>query len=158
MPRFAVVHRTYRHAGEVKPLQVLGGVETNLCLRARYGGVGRTLQGISMVLAEIARAAGISAPPARIAAGAVCASCGSWPQFASTRVRPTETFHPVFNGWSYELRRDGAFVAMHSRREEPRRDGPLVSILIRTIGRTASLRQALESRRQPDLAATSRRS
>jgi GT2 family glycosyltransferase len=53
VPQYAVVHRTYAAAGEVKPLQVLGGVETNLCLRARYGGFARTLQGISMVGAEM---------------------------------------------------------------------------------------------------------
>ena len=38
LPRHAVVHRTYKVGGEVKPLQILGGVETNLCLRARFGG------------------------------------------------------------------------------------------------------------------------
>ena len=38
LPRLAVVHRTYAVAAEVKPLQVLGGVQSNLCLRARFGG------------------------------------------------------------------------------------------------------------------------
>src|SRR5687767_3381149 len=52
-PRCGVVHRTYREAGEVKPLQVLGGVATNLCLRARYGGLLRTLEGLAMLAGEI---------------------------------------------------------------------------------------------------------
>jgi GT2 family glycosyltransferase len=53
LPRLAVVHDTYRAPGEVKPLQVFGGVATNLCLRARYGGLLRTLQGLAMLAAEI---------------------------------------------------------------------------------------------------------
>lgn len=144
LPRFAVVHRTYRHPGEVKPLQALGGVETNLCLRARFGGVARTAQGISMVFAEML------APPDFPGRRwgllrALVRFLAKWPQFAATRVAPTPDFRPVFNGWGYELRRDGAFVAMRSRRDEPLPSTPLVSVLIRTIGRTASLRQALDS-------------
>lgn len=144
VPQFAVVHRTYATAGEVKPLQILGGVETNLCLRARYGGFTRTLQGISML------AAAVLAPqdfPGR-RQGLVRAFfrfCKRWPHFAMTRVHPVRRFWPQFIGWGYEVRREGAFVAFRSRREEPRRDPPLVSILIRTVNRGAWLRQALET-------------
>lgn len=144
VPRFGVVHRTYREAGEVKPLQVLGGVQTNLMLRARYGGFARTVQGISMTCGEIL------APPEfkgrRLGlAKALLRFLGEWPQFAATRVAPTGEFRPVFNGWGYELRRDGAFLPIRSVRESPRTDTPVVSILIRTIGRGAWLRQALSS-------------
>lgn len=144
VPRFAVVHRTYRHAAEVKPLQVLGGVQTNLALRARYGGLARTVQGLSMLLGEIA------APPEfpgrrRGLTTALLQFLLQWPQFVRTRVRSTADFHPTFNGWSYELRRDGAFLPFRSLREAPRTTSPLVSILIRTIGRGEWLRQALES-------------
>jgi len=62
-----------------------------------------------------------------------------------TRIHPTARFRPVFSGWGYEVRRDGAFVPFRAKRENPRRDPPLVSILIRTVGRGAWLRQALES-------------
>lgn len=139
-PKLAVVHRTYREAGEVKPMQALGGVRTNLCLRARYGGVLRTLAGLAMVAGEIL------APPsfpgrrwglARAAGGFL----RNWPYFAATRVRPRGRFRPVFHGWDYEVRRDGAFIPFESRRDA--RPAPLVSILIRTVGRTAWLRQAL---------------
>lgn len=142
-PRFAVVHRTYRQAAEVKPLQVFGGVQTNLCLRARYGGVLRTLEGLAMLAGEITapstfpgRRRGLARAGLRFLA--------RWPYFLHTRVRPTPSFHPVFHGWGYELRREGAFTAFRSARE---REGepPLVSILIRTIGRHAFLREALES-------------
>jgi GT2 family glycosyltransferase len=144
LPKLAVVHRTYAVAGEVKPLQVLGGVLTNLCLRARYGGVTRTLQGLSMLAGEVlapqefaGRRRGLLKAFARF--------LRQWPHFAMTRVHPTARFRPVFSGWGYEVRRDGAFVPFRSKRESPRRDPPLVSILIRTVGRGAWLRQALES-------------
>ncbi|HZQ62598.1 MAG TPA: glycosyltransferase family 2 protein [Casimicrobiaceae bacterium] len=144
VPRLAVVHRTYRHAAEVKPLQVFGGVQTNLCLRVRYGGLARTLQGISMACGEI-----LAPPefPGRRAGllKALFRFFTMWPQFAATRVAPTPNFRPVFNGWGYEIRRDGAFVPLSSRREAPASRTPVVSILIRTVGRTSWLRQALQS-------------
>jgi glycosyltransferase involved in cell wall biosynthesis len=69
----------------------------------------------------------------------------NWPYFAWTGVHPTATFRPVFSGWGYEMRRDGAFVPFASHREEPQRARPLVSILVRTVDRVAWLREALES-------------
>ena len=33
----------------MKPLQVFGGVRTNLCLRMRYGGIARIAQGFAML-------------------------------------------------------------------------------------------------------------
>ena len=144
LPRFAVVHRTYAVAAEVKPLQALGGVQTNLCLRARFGGRLRTLQGLAMLWAEML--APEDFPGRRIGlVKAFFRFLVRWPHFARTRVRPAIAFHPVFAGWSYELRRDGAFVPFRSQREAPRRATPLVSILIRTVGRVEWLKQALES-------------
>jgi glycosyltransferase involved in cell wall biosynthesis len=144
MPRFAVVHRTYAMAAEVKPLQVIGGVQTNLCLRARFGGPMRTLQGIAMLFAELIGPQDF--PQRRLSLlGAFAKFVLRWPRFALSRVQPTADFHPVFSGWSYELRRDGAFVPFRSRRDVPRHGMPLVSILIRTVGRSAWLQEALES-------------
>ena len=143
-PRCAVVHRTYKIANEVKPLQVLGGVETNLCLRARFGGRRRTLRGLLRLVAETlapqefpGRRAGLARAGFRF--------LWQWPYFYTTRVAPTATFAPIFSGWGYEARRDGAFVAMRSLREAPRVETPLVSILIRTVDRGAWLEQALSS-------------
>ncbi|HYC38026.1 MAG TPA: glycosyltransferase family 2 protein [Usitatibacter sp.] len=142
-PRCAVVHRTYREAGEVKPLQVLGGVATNLCLRARFGGPWRTLEGLAMLAGEIG--APQSFPGRRL--GLVRAGVRflrQWPYFARTRVPATSGFAPVFSAWDYELRREGAFVAFAPARERRARR-PLVSILVRTVARPAWLRQALQS-------------
>ena len=144
LPKLAVVHRTYAVAGEVKPLQALGGVLTNLCLRARYGGLARTLQGLSMLAGEMLAPQDF-AGRRRGLAKAFGRFLRQWPHFVWTRVHPTARFRPQFSGWGYEVRRDGAFVSFRSKREDPRRDPSLVSILIRTVGRGAWLRQALES-------------
>jgi GT2 family glycosyltransferase len=143
-PRLAVVHRTYREAGEVKPLQVIGGVLTNLCLRARYGGVLRTLEGLVMLAAEILAPRSFRGRRRGLAkAGLVFLM--RWPYFLLTSVLPTEAFHPQFSGWGYEVRRDGAFTEFASRRENPDRARPRVSILVRTADRPAWLREALRS-------------
>ena len=141
-PRAAVVHRTYRHANEVKPLQLYGSILANLCLRARFGGLLRTLQGVAMLVAEIA---GPQAFPGRRRglAGALLKFFARWPYFARTSVPATPAFHPAFIGWGYELRREGAFHEFASRRESPDPDAPLVSILVRTVDRPAWLREAL---------------
>lgn len=143
-PKFAVVHRAYRAPGEVKPVQAFGSVAASLALRARYGGVLRTLQGLAMLAAEIAAPA--SFPGRRLGlAKAGAASLARWPRFAASRVAPNAHFRPHFAGWGYETRRDGAFHVFASRREEPAGTAPKVSILVRTSGRPAWLRHALAS-------------
>jgi hypothetical protein len=123
---------------------VFGGVLTNLLLRARYGGLLRTLEGLVMLAAEVL--APRSFPGRRRGlARAGLAFLVRWPYFAWTRVAPTPAFKPHFSGWSYEVRRDGAFHEFHSRRDHPARARPLVSILIRTVDRPAWLREALQS-------------
>ena len=144
MPRYAVVHRAYKIAGEVKPLQVFGGVETNLCLRARFGGRRRTVRGLLRLGTEILAPQDFPGRRAGLIRAAIH-FFWQWPYFYSTRVFPTADFTPIFSRWNYEVRRDGAFVALRSQRERPRRDTPLVSILIRTVDRTAWLAQALET-------------
>ena len=144
MPRCGVIHRTYAVPGEVKRMQVLGGTLTNLCLRVRYGGIRHVAQGISMLLAEMlvpqafaGRRVGLFQNLFRFAAKV--------PHFWRTRIRPSREFRAHFSGWDYELRRDGAFFQFPSRSEWPGPDAPLVSVLIRTIGRHAWLREALTS-------------
>jgi GT2 family glycosyltransferase len=142
-PKLAVVHRTYRHANEVKPLQVCAGALTNLCLRARFGGFVPTVRGLALLAREIL--APQSFPGRRLGLlQSGLAFFARWPYFARTRVAASERFKPMFAGWDYEVRRDGAFVALASRRE-PRPERPQVSILIRTVDRPAWLREALAS-------------
>jgi GT2 family glycosyltransferase len=142
-PRFAVVHRAYKHAGEVKPLQVFGGVLASLCLRARYGGFLRTLQGLVMLAGEIVAPSTFRGRRRGLALAGLQFLL-RWPYFAWTRVATSPAFRPTFNGWGYEARREGAFVEGASSRASAR-NRPLVSILIRTVDRPAMLREALES-------------
>lgn len=142
VPRAAVVHRTYAVAGEVKPLQVFGGVFAGVAMRLRYGGPGRIVQGFAMLAAEIlapssfpGRRRGLVKTFFRLLVKA--------PSFLATRVRPGARFRPEFAGWSYEMRRDGAFHEFRSARDHPPR--PKVSILMRTMNRPALLREALAS-------------
>jgi GT2 family glycosyltransferase len=144
VPRAAVVHRTYAVPGEVKPQQAFGAVFAGLALRARYGNAMHVLQGFAMLGAEIA------APESFRGRRWGMVRTGlrylrSLPRFLGSRVRATGDFHPQFAGWGYEERRDGAFHEMHSRRGRNGADFPPVSILIRTVGRQAWLRQALAS-------------
>ncbi|GAC1602830.1 MAG: glycosyltransferase family 2 protein [Ramlibacter sp.] len=142
VPRAAVVHHTYAQANEVKPLQVLEGIYSNLSNRARYSGHRRMLQGVSMAIAEMmipqpfpGRRKGI--------AGALVKFARNYRYFWNTH-QSAAGFEPRFAGWGYEVRREGAFhpFLAVSQQRSPK---PLVSILIRTHRRAAFLRQALTS-------------
>jgi GT2 family glycosyltransferase len=142
VPRAAVVHHTYAQANEVKPLQVLEGIYSNLSNRARYSGHRRILQGVSMAVAEMmipqpfpGRRKGI--------ARALVKFARNYRYFWSTH-QSAPGFEPRFAGWGYEVRREGAFHPFLPAAEQPP-VRPLVSILIRTHRRAAFLRQALTS-------------
>jgi GT2 family glycosyltransferase len=144
VPRAAVVHDTYAHAGQVKPQQVFGSVYSGLALRTRYGrvrsmGKGWLLWGAELVADESfpGRRRGVLEAGRRFLRDSR--------HFLRTRVAANAHFRPVFCGWSFELRRDGPFHAMRARRDRPASDFPLVSILVRTNGRPEWLRQALVS-------------
>jgi len=144
VPRAALVHRTYAVPGEVKAQQAYGAVFAGMALRTRYGNFLRMVQGFMMLFAELmvpenfeGRRAGLMRTAMRYVRNI--------PWFLRTRVHRTETFQPLFAGWSYEQRRDGAFHEMASRRGREPADFPLVSILVRTMGRPAWLRETLQS-------------
>ena len=135
------IERT-RTPGEVKPLQVTGGVQTKLCLRARYGGPMRTVQGITMLVGEMfvpqdfpGGVRGLFAALVRFLA--------RWPHFAFSRVRRDNGFRPHVLGMGLRAaaRRRVPSVSLAAR--EAAAATPLVSILIRTVGRGAWLQQAL---------------
>ncbi|MDB5944749.1 MAG: hypothetical protein JWQ13_4315 [Ramlibacter sp.] len=142
IPRCAVVHHTYAEANEVKPLQVLEGIYANLSIRARYAGHRQILQGVSMACAEMmipqpfpGRRKGI--------ARALTKFARNYRYFWNSH-QSAKGFEPRFTGWSFELRREGAFHSFLPAAEQPAHK-PLVSILIRTHKRAGFLRQALTS-------------
>jgi GT2 family glycosyltransferase len=143
-PSCTVIHRTYAKPAEVKPLQVLGSTFANLCLRTRFGtwldiavGIAGHFRAIQGPQDFPGRRAGLVRNLFRFAT--------QLPYFRSTRVRRTPTFMPLFSGFSYELRRHGAFHHFQTLEEANASDRPLVSILVRTTQRPAWLRQALQS-------------
>ena len=144
LPKIAVVHRSYEGPEHVKPLQVFGGAYANLALRLRFAGWGRLAQGLAMYAAELlipdpfpGRRRGLIKAISRFIRDAG--------YFHRTRVAPTADFRAHFSGWGYEVRRDGDFHEFRSQRENPLKEKPLVSILIRTTQRPAWMRQALAS-------------
>lgn len=140
--RAAVVHHTYRKVDEVKPLQALEGIYANLALRARYSGHRKIAKGLLMAVGEMVipqpfhgRRVGI--------AKAIGKFLKNYRYFWNTH-QSASGFEPRFNGWGFELRREGAFHVFKNQQETVP-DRPLVSILIRTHKRGAFLRQALQT-------------
>lgn len=142
LARAAVVHRTYSKADEVKPLQALEGIYANLALRSRYSGHRRIASGLMMALGEMV----IPQPfPGRRAgiAKAIAKFLKNYRYFWNSH-QSAIGFEPRFEGWGFELRREGAFHVFKSRGEQISQK-PLVSVLIRTHRRGAFLRQALQT-------------
>lgn len=144
VPRAAVVHDTYSKPHHEKPQQTFGSIYSSLALRTRYGRVRSMGKGAALWAAELLAAESFPGRRRGILATGL-GFVGSVPYFLRTRVRANGHFRPVFNGFSFEVRRDGAFHAMRSRRDRDPAEFPLVSILVRTTGRPAWLEQALMS-------------
>jgi GT2 family glycosyltransferase len=132
-------HYTYESANQIKPAQFFGSTVANVLLRLRYGTLREALVGLAMYAALFfvpvpvpGRIKGLLANAGRIIRD------GSY--FARTRRSSSEVF--PFNGWDYEMARDGAFYEF----KEPPTDLPLVSIIVRTCkGRMGRLREAVQS-------------
>jgi glycosyltransferase involved in cell wall biosynthesis len=131
LPRCAVVHRTYREAGEIKPLAVLGGAFANLCLRTRFAGRRSVLDGLRQLWREI-RGPQAFAGCRRGLLLAGLKFLRHYAYFRRTRAAGPG-FEPCLRGWDYEQRREGAFHPFLSQAEQaqPR---PLVSVLLRPEG------------------------
>lgn len=143
IPQCAVVHHTYSRPDEVKPLQALGGIYVNLCLRARYSGRKRVLEGLGMAVAEMMLPQSFEGRRKGIAQ-AIWRFVRNYSYYRGSH-HSAPGFEPCFNGWGYESRREGAFHPFQSQAEQAAQPKPLVSILIRTHHRPAFLRQALQS-------------
>jgi GT2 family glycosyltransferase len=142
VPQASVVHHSYEQPGAIKPAQFYNSVQSNGYLRHKYGRwsdiaawylrwgklflIPPKLPNVRIALLTstieaIGRSMGALA-------GRLCG------QVQSGGVRPR------FDGWNYEVRRDGAFYQL-----KPRTQDPLVSIIIRTMERPFYLREALQS-------------
>jgi GT2 family glycosyltransferase len=142
VPRSVAIHRTYQYPGEVKAQQVLGGTLTNLCLRARFARWRRVAGGVRLMWKEIGqpeifpgRRRGLIANLLKFALLLPRFRIGPW--------RNIPGFEPYFVRWDYAPHREGAFFEF--REPGAWKDGPRVSILIRTHRRPHWLREALQT-------------
>ncbi|ODU10751.1 MAG: hypothetical protein ABS84_01900 [Rubrivivax sp. SCN 71-131] len=140
LPQCAVVHRTYEHAGQVKPLAALQGYYANLCLRTRFAGRRCVREGIGALLREM-RGRQPFAGRRRGIVTALLKFARDDRYFRRTR-RAASDFEPCFNGWDYEQRREGAF---HAFRAQAERQAPLpaATVLLRARGDAQALEEAL---------------
>ncbi|RQS70139.1 glycosyltransferase [Burkholderia sp. Bp8963] len=144
VPKAVAVHRTYATPGEVKPLQLVGGIQASLQLRTRFGSWFDVLRGLGCWLVEFAR------PPRVVRARRQCVSIlyrylrTMWYFRRTGKPFRSAGFRPDFRFWGYGDRRDGAFFAFETDEPDPAAL-PLVSIVVRTHRRPALLREALTS-------------
>ncbi|QTA80415.1 Glycosyl transferase, family II [Desulfonema limicola] len=141
IPKSAVIHNTYDFPGEIKPLQVIGGTLTNLCLRARFGNYIDIIKGILMLIIEISMPESFPGRRKMLIKN-LSKFYNDFSYFRDKSDINRKKFAPAFSGWNYSLHREGAFYKFKKNMSQTY---PLVSILIRTSGRTEWLREALLS-------------
>ncbi|MEC0245085.1 glycosyltransferase family 2 protein [Paenibacillus chitinolyticus] len=141
MPDSIVYHYSYETINQVKPTQYINSIINNLNLRVRYGTIKDVINGLikfSFLMTKKQPFRG-----ARIQTLIKCfLNIKYIPRFLAWRFfnRQRRGFTPTFHGWDYEVTRTGAFYENSRPNLQP-----LVSILIRTHGRTQALREALVS-------------
>lgn len=143
-PKAVVNHYCYQSAGVVKPNQFVFSLVNNLYLRHKFGtkeeidrwkteaaGVMLNPEPYPGAHAQFAKAEAAEAPKLRAA--------DEWRRKNQDKLEG-KTFH--FIGWDYEVIRDGAFY----ENARPKGDKK-VSVIVRTCGRPATLRETLVSLR-----------
>lgn len=142
VPKSVIMHYSYEQAGVVKPNQHVFGVINNLMLRYRFGNVGDILKGHAMFWSLM----GIpSAFPhsKRMLLKEYLKHFGKIYHFRYSKCTGHDkNFAPVFAGWDYSGIRDGGYYKNEFPEEMPK-----VSIIVRTCGRPAVLRETLISLR-----------
>ncbi|WP_269509997.1 glycosyltransferase family 2 protein [Burkholderia sp. IMCC1007] len=144
VPKAVAVHRTYTTPGEIKPLQLVGGIQSSLQLRTRFGSWFDVLCGLGCWAVEFARPPRI--PQARRQCIAILSRYlrSMWYFRRTGKSFRRAGFRPHFRFWGYGDTRDGAFFAFATDESDPAAL-PLVSIVVRTHRRPALLREALTS-------------
>ena len=138
VPSACVRHHTYEIPGQTKPLQYVQTVLGSLRLRTRHGGLGDVLRGWRIYIQCLLAPAEFVGRWALLKAG--LRYVADLPHFSRHRARGD---HACFSGLDFAEHRLGAFHEVVSYGELRQR--PLVSILVRTIGRKAQVRRALRT-------------
>ncbi|WP_341281419.1 glycosyltransferase family 2 protein [Paenibacillus sp. FSL H8-0537] len=140
VPKSIIHHYTYESAGQVKPNQFYNSTYNNLMLRYKFGTLKDIVKGYLLYYSLFFNPVPF-AKHRRTVLKKMLKSFSDGQRFRSWKRRhKNHSFKPSFLLWDYEIIRDGAFY-INTLPEQ----NPLVSILIRTCGRPAMLREALMS-------------
>ena len=139
VPSACIRHHTYEFAGQVKPVQLIHSVLGMLYIRTRFGSLADMLRGYGIYLAILL---GRQHFPGQRRDLLVIGTryIRDFRHFFGTRWKSGETY---FSGLNFAPTRLGAFHMVTPYPDLDRR--PLVSILVRTVGRKAQLRRALRT-------------
>ena len=144
VPKAAVIHHSYCEAGKVKPNQYIYSAVYNQLLRRKFGGwKERAEGGVWLMLKWIKGAAFPHARRSLIRAYVQnLHALKRAEQWHRENLKKLNRQNYTFYGFNYELERVGAFVPVCRPRAEKK-----VSVIVRTCGRPAVLRETLMSLR-----------
>lgn len=142
IPRAIIKHYTYESAGEVKPTQFVNSLKNNLLLRYRFGSLSDIFMGHVFYLARIVLPVPFKGARWLLTKG-YFSHFVSIPHFLNRKNGgKRKNFKGNFDKYDYEIARSGPFYV-----NEVYENKPLVSIIVRTCGRPAVLRETLLSLR-----------
>lgn len=142
VPSAVIMHYAYVTAGEVKPVQHVNSIVNNLLLRYRFGGIRSILQWHKLFIRCLAASEAFPGSK-KLLLMAYFKHFGKIGHFLNRKYRGNaDAFHADFIGFDYAGIKDGAFYKNELPKEQP-----LVSIIVRTCGRPAVLRETLQSLR-----------
>lgn len=142
VPKAAIQHYCYQSGGEVKPLQYVYSAIGNLLLRSKFGTKKQRIEGALQCFEDYV----LKNPPIEqgrsLFLKTYCSSAKSFRAAKRWREKNIHApqYHFCFSGMDYERMRTGSF--WFCQRAEPIEK---VSVLVRTCGRPAVLREALIS-------------
>ncbi|MDD3813706.1 MAG: glycosyltransferase [Desulfocapsaceae bacterium] len=136
-PSVTITHHSYSKPGEVKPIAQLYGVKHNYFLRNRYGNeqdikIGKDL------LVRFARYAKENLSSTECEELTTTEKESAY--FRETRCESNDFFEPFFDGYNYEIAREGGFFVSKVSPQFTK-----VSVIVRTIGRLDYLERAIYS-------------
>ena len=143
VPKVKIIHHSYELAGEIKPNQHVYGVINNLLLRYRFGGKKTILTG-HLLFWNLMRRPSAFPGSKKLLLRQYLKHFKLIPHFRTGgQYKKNKTSVGYFSGWDYCLIKDGAYYPNFLPSENP-----LVSIIVRTCGRPAVLRETLVSLRE----------
>ena len=143
-PRVKITHYSYESAGQIKPNQHIYCIINNLLLRYRFGNYRSVIKGHLRFWNVILNVPEAFPGSKKQLLKQYFKSFKYHSHFrARKKYMPNHTSVATFFGWDYSQIRDGAFYENFLPKNTP-----LVSIIVRTCGRPAVLRETLISLRK----------